>query len=53
MRNKFRATIDYDPKIWKVVDGTSPELMAKIAEKINTIKGADCISVNEDDNCPN
>ena len=51
MRNAFSITIDYDPKMWKVVDGTSPDLMTEIMGKLITIKGADCTSVKPDPKC--
>jgi hypothetical protein len=53
MRNKFRVTLDYDPKMWKVEDDTSSDLMAEIAKRLYQIKGADIVSVNQDDDCPN
>ena len=49
----FRVTMDYDPKMWKVDGSTSPSLMVEIVDKLCQIKGADVISVNEDDDCPN
>ena len=53
MRSKFRVTLDYDPKMWNVEGSTSSDLMAEIAKRLYEIKGADIISVNEDDDCPN